>query len=164
MKPRIYSGTKERKKPVSQNAKAYLPSVSLSLKPVNFGNQYVMAAKMPNSATPTIMVWKCATKKSELCSWKSAAGVASTMPARPPKTKVQTKPRNQYIGVVNRMRPRNNVNSQLKSNIAVGIVIISVEIPNAAFTSAPAPIVKKWCSQTNSEIAVMPMRPATCES
>ncbi len=40
------------------------------------------------------------------------------------------------------------VNSQLNTFTPVGTAMIIVVTPNTAFTSAPAPMVKKWCSQT----------------
>jgi len=39
---------------------------------------------------------------------------------------------------------------QVNINTAVGIAIIIVISPKNAFTSAPAPIVKKWCNHTDS--------------
>ena len=38
-----------------------------------------------------------------------------------------------------------------------------VEMPKAVFTSAPAPIVKKWCSQTMNETMQMNSVAATIE-
>ena len=55
------------------------------------------------------------------------------------------------IGVVKRMRPRNIVEIQLKICTDVGIAITPVMMPKNASTSAPAPIVKKWCSHTRNE-------------
>jgi hypothetical protein len=40
------------------------------------------------------------------------------------------------------------VNSQLKTFTPVGTAMIIVVMPKKPFTSAPAPMVKKWCSQT----------------
>ena len=40
------------------------------------------------------------------------------------------------------------VNSQLKSFAPVGIEMIIEAMPKKEFTEAPAPMVKKWCSQT----------------
>jgi hypothetical protein len=40
------------------------------------------------------------------------------------------------------------VNSQLKIFAPVGIEMIMVVMPKKAFTLAPEPIVKKWCSHT----------------
>ena len=37
----------------------------------------------------------------------------------------------------------------------VGMAIIIVVIPKKAFTFAPAPIVKKWCSQTMNDSTVI---------
>lgn len=47
------------------------------------------------------------------------------------------------------------VNSQLKIFTPVGMAIIIVVIPKKAFTFAPAPIVKKWCSQTMNDSTVI---------
>lgn len=47
------------------------------------------------------------------------------------------------------------VNSQLKILTPVGIAIIIVVIPKKAFTFAPAPMVKKWCSQTMNDRTVI---------
>ena len=52
------------------------------------------------------------------------------------------------IGTSNRIRPRYIVNIQLKIFAPVGIEMIIVVIPKNEFTSAPEPMVKKWCSQT----------------
>jgi hypothetical protein len=40
------------------------------------------------------------------------------------------------------------VNSQLKIFAPVGIEMIIVVMPKNAFTLAPDPMVKKWCSHT----------------
>src|SRR3990167_3551230 len=47
------------------------------------------------------------------------------------------------------------VKSQLKTFTPVGIEITMVMMPKKAFTFAPAPIVKKWCSHTINEKTVM---------
>ena len=47
------------------------------------------------------------------------------------------------IGVLNTIRPRNMVNSQLKTLTPVGTAMIVDMMPKKALTSAPAPIVKK---------------------
>ena len=69
----------------------------------------------------------------------------------PPMTKVTMKPIAQSIGVAKTMRPPYIVNSQLKIFTPVGTAMIIVAMPNTALTSAPAPMVKKWCSQTMKE-------------
>ena len=102
-----------------------------------------------------ITLWKCAIRNRLLCSTKSAPGTASITPVMPPITKVMMKPIVHSIGVVKRMRPRYIVNSQLKIFTPVGIEIIIVVMPKKAFTLAPAPIVKKWCSHTTNESTVM---------
>ena len=43
------------------------------------------------------------------------------------------------------------MNSQLKIFTPVGTAMIIVITPKKALTSAPAPIVKKWCSQTMND-------------
>ncbi len=43
------------------------------------------------------------------------------------------------------------VNSQLKTFTPVGTAMIIVVMPKKPLTSAPAPMVKKWCSQTMKE-------------
>ena len=40
------------------------------------------------------------------------------------------------------------VNSQLKTLAPVGMAITIVAMPKKLLTEGPAPIVKKWCSQT----------------
>lgn len=47
------------------------------------------------------------------------------------------------------------VNSQLKIFTPVGMAIIMVAIPKKALTFAPAPMVKKWCSQTINDRTVI---------
>ena len=47
-----------------------------------------------------------------------------------------------------RIRPPYIVNSQLKTFTPVGTAMIIVITPKNPLTSAPAPIVKKWCSHT----------------
>ena len=47
------------------------------------------------------------------------------------------------------------VNSQLKILAPVGIEMIIVAMPKKALTSAPAPMVKKWCSQTRNDSTPM---------
>ena len=43
-------------------------------------------------------LWKCATRKSELCSTKSAGGTASITPVMPPMAKVSMKATVHIIG------------------------------------------------------------------
>ena len=47
------------------------------------------------------------------------------------------------------------VKIQLKTFTPVGTAMIMVAMPKKALTSAPAPMVKKWCSQTVNESTVM---------
>ena len=58
------------------------------------------------------------------------------------------KPSVQSMGVSKRTRPRYMVKSQLKIFAPVGIEMIIVVIPKKPLTSAPEPMVKKWCSHT----------------
>ena len=75
-------------------------------------------------------------------------------PAIPPKEKVLMNPKNQYMGVANLILPLNIVAIQLKTRIPVGIAMSSVIMPKNELTSAPAPMVKKWCSQTRIEMNI----------
>ncbi len=43
------------------------------------------------------------------------------------------------------------VNSQLKIFTPVGMAMIIVVMPKKAFTLAPEPMVKKWCSHTMND-------------
>lgn len=113
------------------------------VKPVAFGNQYVIAAKQPNTTPPMITLWKCAIRNTELCRTKSAPGTAISTPVIPPTEKVIRKPTVHIIGVVKRIRPLYMVNSQLKIFTPVGIEITMVAMPKNAFTFAPEPMVKK---------------------
>jgi len=61
------------------------------------------------------------------------------------------KPIDHRTGGSNTTRPWNRVNSQLKTLTPVGTAMIIDMMPKTALTSAPAPIVKKWCSQTMKE-------------
>ena len=78
-----------------------------------------------------------------LCNWKSIAGTDIRTPVAPPIVNVMTKLRNQIIIEGKRMRPRYIVKSQLNIFTPVGIAMTAVMMPKNAFTSAPAPIVKK---------------------
>src|SRR6185437_1564453 len=98
-----------------------------------------------------ITLWKCAIRNSELCSTKSAGGTESSTPVMPPSTKVTMKPIDHSIGVWKRTRPPHMVNSQLKIFTPVGTAMIIVMMPKKPLTSAPAPIVKKWCNQTRND-------------
>ncbi len=69
----------------------------------------------------------------------------------PPMTKVTMKPIDHNTGTVNRTRPPYIVNSQLKIFTPVGTAMIMLMMPKKALTSALAPMVKKWCSQTMKE-------------
>ncbi len=98
-----------------------------------------------------ITLWKWATRNSELWSRKSAGGTASSTPVIPPITKVTMKPIDHRIGTSKRTRPPYIVNSQLNTLAPVGTAMIIVMMPKKALTSAPAPIVKKWCSHTRND-------------
>ena len=69
-------------------------------------------------------------------------------PAIPPNDKDARKPMNQYMGEANVTFPLYIVIIQLKIWTPIGMAMIMVMMPKKAFTSAPAPMVKKWCSQT----------------
>ncbi len=101
-------------------------------------------------------LWKWATRKVLLCSTKSTGGTANRTPVKPPRTNVTIKPIKNRTGVLKTIRPRNSVNSQLKTLAPVGTAIIADMMPKKALTSAPAPIVKKWCSQTIKERTQIP--------
>ena len=55
------------------------------------------------------------------------------------------------------------MNSQLKTFTPVGTAMIMVMTPKKALTSAPLPMVKKWCSQTMKDSTQMPSVAATIE-
>ena len=55
------------------------------------------------------------------------------------------------------------VNSQLKILTPVGIAMTDVAMPKNALTTAPATIVKKWCSQTMNETTQIPIVAAAIE-
>src|SRR5207253_6169402 len=97
----------------------------------------------------------CATRNRLLCSTKSAGGTASSTPVMPPITKVTMKPIDHSIAEVKTIRPPYMVNSQLKTFTPVGTAMTMVAMPNTALTSAPAPMVKKWCSQTVKDSTVI---------
>mmetsp|Transcript_21396 Transcript_21396/g.82958 ORF Transcript_21396/g.82958 Transcript_21396/m.82958 type:complete len:308 (-) Transcript_21396:6616-7539(-) len=155
IRPRTYSGMNATWKPTSQNQNEHLPQNGSSLKPKALGNQNVRPANMPKTTPPMITWWKCATRNRLLCSTKSAGGTASSTPVMPPSTKVNMKPTVHSIGTSKRMRPRYIVNSQLKILAPVGMEMIIVVMPKKAFTLAPEPIVKKWCSHTRYDRIVM---------
>ena len=73
------------------------------------------------------------------------------------------KPIVQSIGAAKRMRPPYMVNSQLKIFTPVGTAITIVAMPKMALTSAPAPMVKKWCSQTMNEMMQIAIVATTIE-
>src|SRR5215469_10314723 len=147
---------KANQKPLTQNQKLSLPQNGSSLKPKALGNQKLMPANRPNTTPPMITLWKCAIRNTLLCSTKSAPGTASITPVMPPITKVTMKPTVHSTGTVKRMRPRYMVNSQLKIFAPVGIEMIIVDMPKKALTSAPEPMVKKWCNQTMKDSTPMP--------
>ena len=73
----------------------------------------------------------------------------------PPTAKVVMNPRVQSIGVVILTRPRYMVNSQLKILTPVGTAMIMVAMPKKRLTLGPAPMVKKWCTQTENDRIVI---------
>jgi hypothetical protein len=50
---------------------------------------------------------------------------------------------------------------QVYISTAVGMAMIMVMSPNHELTSAPAPMVKKWCSHTDKASAETPIIPNT---
>jgi len=86
---------------------------------------------------------KRATRNALLWSTKSTGGTANRTPVKPPRTNVIMKPIKNRTVVVNTIRPRNSVNSQLKTLAPVGTAMIEDMMPKTELTSAPAPIVKK---------------------
>src|SRR6185312_12305290 len=96
-------------------------------------------------------------KKRLLWSWKSAGGTASSTPVMPPIAKVTMKPMDHSIGALKRTEPPYMVNSQLKIFTPVGTAMIIEAMPKMLLTSAPAPMVKKWCSQTMKEMMQIAM-------
>ncbi len=81
----------------------------------------------------------------------------------PPITNVIMNPMVQRTGDSRRTRPRYIVNSQLKIFTPVGTAITIVVMPKKALTSAPDPIVKKWCSHTRNERSAIAMVANTME-
>ena len=55
------------------------------------------------------------------------------------------------------------MNSQLKIFTPVGTAITMDAMPKMAFTSPPAPMVKKWCSQTENASTQITIVAATME-
>ena len=55
------------------------------------------------------------------------------------------------------------MNSQLKTFTPVGTAMTIVMTPKKALTSAPAPMVKKWCSQTMNDSTQIAIVAATIE-
>src|SRR6266850_28527 len=108
-------------------------------------------------------LWKCATRKRLLWSTKSAGGTASSTPVMPPITKVTMKPIDHNIAEEYTTRPPYIVNSQLKTFTPVGTAMIIEAMPKIALTSAPAPMVKKWCSHTVKESMQMAIVAMTIE-
>ncbi len=84
-------------------------------------------------------------------------------PDMPPIANTVIKPRNHNIGVSNRIRPLYIVAIQLNTKTEVGTAIIIVISPKKAFISALAPMVKKWCSHTESASAETPIIPHTAD-
>ena len=78
-------------------------------------------------------------------------------------TNVTMNPIDHRTGTVNRTRPPYIVNNQLKTLTPVGTAMIMVMTPKKPLTSAPAPIVKKWCSQTRKDSTQIAMVAATIE-
>ena len=81
----------------------------------------------------------------------------------PPITKVHMKATDHIMGVAMRIRPPYIVKSQLKTFTPVGTAMIMVAMPKKPFTSAPAPMVKKWCSHTMKDKRQIAMVAITME-
>src|SRR4051794_4182456 len=90
-------------------------------------------------------------------------GTAISTPVMPPMTNVTMKPSDHSTGTVKRTRPPYIVNSQLKTLTPVGTAMIMIITPKKPLTSALAPMVKKWCSQTRKERTQITMVAATIE-
>src|SRR3990167_4498552 len=73
------------------------------------------------------------------------------------------KPKNQSMGLLNCTFPLYMVKSQLKIFTPVGTAMIIVIKPKNALTLGPAPIVKKWCSQTTKDKNVIATSAQTME-
>ena len=73
------------------------------------------------------------------------------------------KPRAHSSGGSKRMRPAYRVNNQLKILAPVGTAMIIVITPKKPLTLEPAPMVKKWCSQTMNESTQMDIVAITIE-
>src|SRR5580693_8118879 len=108
-------------------------------------------------------LWKCATRNTLLCTWKSAGGTAISTPVMPPMTNVTMKPSDHSTGTVKRTRPPYIVNSQLNTLTPVGTAMTMVMTPKKPLTSALAPMVKKWCSQTRKDKTQITIVAATIE-
>ena len=128
------------------------------------GKPVGVAGEQRRTRTPPMMtLWKWATRNRLLCSTKSAGGTASSTPVMPPMTKVTMKPIVHSIGGSKTTRPPYIVNSQLKIFTPVGTAMIIVAMPKNALTLAPAPMVKKWCSQTMKDRMQITIVAATIE-
>ncbi|CAM5191948.1 hypothetical protein CDEF62S_02159 [Castellaniella defragrans] len=114
-----------------------------------------MPAKMPNTTPPIATLWKWAIRNRLLCSRKSAGATDSMTPVMPPIVKVKRNPMVQIMGTVKCTRPLYMVKSQLKIFAPVGIEMIIVVSEKNELTSAPDPMVKKWCSQTRYDRTMM---------
>src|SRR3978361_1156488 len=107
--------------------------------------------------------WKCAPRNRLLCSTKATGGTAINTPVMPPMMNVTMKPIDHNSGVSNRTLPPYIVNSQLNTFTPVGTAMIIEAMPKIALTSAPAPMVKKWWSQTVNDSTQMTIVAATIE-
>src|SRR3979490_1469928 len=148
---------------MNQHQNAALPQRSSRVKPNALGNQQLKPASTPNTTPPMMTLWKCATRNRLLCSWKSAGGTAISTPVMPPMTNVTMNPIDHRTGTQTRPRPPYIVNSQLKILTPVGTAMIMVMTPKKPLTFAPAPMVKKWCSQTKNDSTQIDIVAATME-
>src|SRR4051812_43879857 len=112
-------------------AKCTFPRVSFNMRPNISGNQYEVAAKIPNTAATPMIRWKWATTKYVSCRYKSSTGCPRNIPLSPPVTKMETNPSANNIAVVNSMWPPHNVPSQLNVLTADGTPIVIVRTEKA---------------------------------
>src|SRR3954470_4294031 len=132
--------------PHGHSQKGVLPSTSLRLRPVIFGNQKVIPAHIAKIEPPTRTLWRCATTKYVSWNWKSNGGEASITPVMPPNRNVNRNPTDHSIGVGKVSRPPIIMKIQLKNLTPVGTAMMNdVAAKNGRFT---APVVNMWWAHT----------------
>ncbi len=89
--------------------------------------------------------WKWPTTKYVSCRYMSATTSARYRPVKPPTPNVNTIPRQNSIGVLNRMAPRQSVPSQFSTSSAVGTEMIMVSTMKLSPSSGLSPVVNMWC-------------------